>query len=151
MGYVAKANIHLPFEQTAFEDRKTFRRRLPEPVSTPPFRSGALGDASAAKVKDEALFYKLRMTLRGIDRREIYVIASPRSVVVEVRRKRVFRSPTESAVTECLDQRMSREFHFPDEIIKGETTVVVQGGILEIIVMKSSFDQKSQWSELVEG
>ena len=126
---------------------------MSQPVLTSPFQASTFGEASPAKIEEDGFSYKVSMVLRGISLREIYVIANPRSVLVEFRRKRVYCRSNGSTVTEYLDQRVSREFQFPGEILRGQTTVLIRHGVLEIIAKKSSlinrFNQKVQWSELV--
>lgn len=147
MSYPVRSDVYQPPRQTVPNKGRSFRQSK----SPAPFLIGLLGEVAPVRVEDDALSYKLIMSLRGIEPRMVYVIASPRSVLIEIRHKSVARLPTTSGITESLDRRTSREFYFPVEICRGGTSVFVRAGVLEITAQKSPDNQLAQWSELINA
>jgi len=94
--------------------------------------------------------YKVIVPLSGIDPGKIHVVATPRSLLIEIRLKSSVRHQmTNAVVTESIDRRISREFSLPIEIERGTTTVQVRGEFLQITARKSPHDQQASWSQLI--
>jgi HSP20 family molecular chaperone IbpA len=94
--------------------------------------------------------YKLTMPLVGIDPRNVFILASPRSLLIEVRLKRtISHETTGGPVAECIDRRITREFTLPVEIARNGTSVQVVEKRLQITARKAQHDQQGPWSQLV--
>jgi HSP20 family molecular chaperone IbpA len=94
--------------------------------------------------------YEVVLPLIGIDPRNIYVFATPRALLIEIRFKStVCHALVNAAVTETIDRRIAREFSLPIEIEQGATAVQIQGQILHITARKSPYSEQGSWSELV--
>jgi HSP20 family molecular chaperone IbpA len=75
-------------------------------------------------VAEDESEYKIIVHLSGIDPRKIYVFATPRSLLIELRFKStIYHDLARALVTESIDRRISREFSLPIEIEQGTTKV----------------------------
>lgn len=106
-------------------------------------------ESSVEIVADESQ-YRIVLPLTGIDPRSVYVFATPRSLLIEFRFRKMVSHPTiHGFVTENIKQRISREFSLPGEIEQGTTTVAVCGDSLYIAARKSQEEEQRPWSQLV--
>lgn len=95
--------------------------------------------------------YRIMVPLAGIDPRKIYVFATPRSLLIEIRFKStVCHELAHSLVTETVDKRISRELALPVEIEQGATTARVSDDALHITARKSEREQEISWSQLID-
>jgi len=94
--------------------------------------------------------YSIILPLSGIDPRNIYVFAKPRSLLIEIRWKSSTHHPVSNAhITENVERRISRELNLPTEIEERATTVRISGDFLQVTARKSRHDQQTSWSELI--
>jgi HSP20 family molecular chaperone IbpA len=101
-------------------------------------------------VVEEPTEYKVVVPLSGIEPRRFFVLAMPRSLLIEMRLKsRISHLTLNALVSESVDHRISREFNLPVEIEQGGTTARVCGEFLEITARKSEHSQQACWSELI--
>jgi HSP20 family molecular chaperone IbpA len=104
----------------------------------------------AIEIAEEATEYKIIVPLSGIDPRKIYVFATPRSLLIEIRSKITVPHELDQAlVMEGIDHRVSREFRLPVEIEQGGTEVQIGGESLDITARKSERQQQLPWSQLI--
>jgi HSP20 family molecular chaperone IbpA len=139
------------FESGCGKTRPRFRR--------PPRDSEHFRDSPAHIQQDESLpievaedesEYKIIVSLSGIDPRKIYVFATPRSLLIEIRFKStIYHDLPRALVTESIDRRISREFSLPIEIVQGATRVQISGDSLHITARKSEREQETSWSQLI--
>jgi HSP20 family molecular chaperone IbpA len=102
------------------------------------------------EIAEQTSQYIIVVPLTGIDPRSVYVFATPRSLLVEVRVKRVVSHQIINGfVTESIKERISREFSLPVEIEQGATNVKVRGDSLQITAGKSQEEQQKPWSQLI--
>ena len=104
----------------------------------------------AISIAEDTSEYKIVAPLTGIDPRSVYVFATPRSVLIEFRFKRVVSHPMiDGSATETIKERISREFSLPCEIERGTTTVAICGESLQITARKSTQEQQKPWSQFI--
>lgn len=95
--------------------------------------------------------YQVIVPLSGIDARNVYVFATARSLLFEIRFKSIIHHQTiKSRVTEKIDQRIVREFSLPVEIERGATTIQVCDASLLITARKSQHGKQTAWSQFVD-
>jgi HSP20 family molecular chaperone IbpA len=88
--------------------------------------------------------------ISGIDHRNVYVFAGPRSIVIEILTKRAVQHPGRDAVlSERTDQRIRREFILRVPIEAGSTKVKFEGDFLQITATKSRDEEQDPWSEFI--
>jgi HSP20 family molecular chaperone IbpA len=91
---------------------------------------------------------RILIPLYGVDLRHVYVIATARSIIVEIRMKN--RIDHEGvAMTEVQEQRMIRELKFLTNIEERTTGVRVVRGELEITCTKADSGDDRGWSDLM--
>jgi HSP20 family molecular chaperone IbpA len=86
--------------------------------------------------------------LCGADLRQVYVLAGPHSIVVEIRTRKAI-DHAHAVITEVQDERITREFRLNAEIKEGATALRRIGDELEITCMKADGPEDRIWSELV--
>src|SRR6185437_961261 len=141
------------FEGPVFAKRSVLGR---SPLSIRPIRTVLIRPSPLAcheepipiEIAESKLDYEVIVPLSGIDPRKIYVLAKPRSLLIEARSKSIVRHAT-SDVTERIERRLSREFVLPADIEAHSTTVRVCGDSLRIRARKSENDEQIPWSELI--
>jgi HSP20 family molecular chaperone IbpA len=103
------------------------------------------------EVVEDQSEYRILVHLAGIDPRKVYVIATPRSLLIEVRFKTsVCHELANSLVRESIDRRSSRELILPIAIAQGGTRVQVRPDSLLITARKSEREQETPpWSQLL--
>ncbi len=120
--------------------------------SAPPDQAFDLGSPDGLlpeiAVNETDSVLNLSIPLRGVDARTVYVIASARSITVEVRIINAI-CRTGFIHKELQQQRITRELRFRENIVKGSTIVRYFGGDLEIRCVKGHCEDESAWSELV--
>jgi HSP20 family molecular chaperone IbpA len=102
--------------------------------------------------KEDDAGQTILVPMRGIDLRHIYMVATPGSILIEMRiRKTVKYQGDGPLLTEIRDQRISRELRFRHAIQKGATVVRVRGEALQISCRKATETQEedNSWSELL--
>jgi HSP20 family molecular chaperone IbpA len=110
----------------------------------------ALDAAQAIAVEDATFAYTVTMALSGIDPRTVHVLAAPDSLLVEVSVKETYQHHAcVDVVRESVHHRVSREFHFPNEIERGCTVIQIRGAYLEIVAHKGKHEQDVEWSDLI--
>ena len=104
-----------------------------------------------ADISCERSEYRIVVPLSGIDPRNIYVFANPRSLVVEIRLKsEIHHESGKGPVAETSERRISREFALPTEIEERATIVRVCGECLQIIAREALGEHSTSWSELIQ-
>jgi HSP20 family molecular chaperone IbpA len=122
--------------------------RLPSSEIARPRMPSCRQERLPVEIAENKLAYGLIVPLSGIDPRKIYVLAGPRSLLVEFRMKDNVRHAS-GGVAEKTECRISREFTVPDGIEAHSTTVRVCGDSLQITARKAREAQQGHWSELV--
>ena len=126
----------------------TVHARMPEPSG--PVTAGALDAAHAVSVEEESSSYTVIMPLSGIDPRMVHVLATPKSLLIEVTGKEVFQHHlVKNLVHEAVHHNVSREFRFPNDIERGCTVIQIRGADLEIVAQKAKSEHDVSWSELI--
>lgn len=101
-------------------------------------------------IADAASEYIFTLPLTGLDARSIFILAAPRSLLIEVRfKKTVSHGATGTIIAETIDRRTAREFTLPIEIERNGTTAHVIGDQLQITARKAQGDELRPWSQLV--
>lgn len=98
---------------------------------------------------ESATMIRLLVPLDRIDLRQVYIFATPRSILFEVLRKSVLKHPG-PIETETQRYRITRELTFRDGIAKGSTGARLCGGSLEITSRKSASTDQEAWTEFIE-
>lgn len=94
--------------------------------------------------------YKLVVPLSGIDPRNVYVFATPHSVLIEIRFKNSLSHESEQGpVIETVERRISRELSLPIGIEERATSVHVCGDCLQITARQAGPEHPASWSELI--
>lgn len=94
--------------------------------------------------------YEIVVPIPGIDHRNVYVFAAPRSIVVEILTKKAVQHPSGDVILlERTDQRIRREFILRVPIEAGSTKVKFEGDSLRITAIKSTDDDQETWSEFI--
>ena len=107
-------------------------------------------ESGAIEIAEDTSQYNIAVPLAGIAPRSVYVFATPRSLLIEFRAKRVVsHKMINGFVTESIKQRISREFSLPVEIEQGTTIVKVCGDSLQITAGKSQEEQQGPWSQFI--
>lgn len=102
------------------------------------------------EVTESPTAYHIVAPLSGMDARNFYVIATPHSILIEIRLNRVkHHKTTETSLLERIEQRIERELALPAEIEKGKTTIRTAPGSLFITAPKAQQSQSETWSQLV--
>lgn len=142
------------FEAPAPITRTACRRTLfSRPKASVSIRTRPLAQQEESRVIEIAegmSQYSIVVPLAGIDPRSVYVFATPRSLLIEFRAKRVVsHKMINGFVTESIKQRISREFSLPVEIEQDTTIVKVCGDSLQITAGKSQEEQQKPWSQFI--
>jgi hypothetical protein len=87
------------------------------------------------------------LPLCGADLQQVYVIATPRSIVAEIRTKNKVNHP--GIALETQEQRIIREVRLQFDIKKRSTVTRVIGDALEITCTKADHADERPWSDLV--
>lgn len=98
---------------------------------------------------ESATMIRLLVPLDGIDMRQVYIFATPRSIIFEVLKRSTLKHPG-PIETETQRYRITRELTFRDGIAKGSTVARLCGGSLEISSMKSASTDHEAWSEFIQ-
>jgi hypothetical protein len=86
----------------------------------------------------------------GIDLRHFYVVATPDSLLIDVRIRNSFKHDEADPVfAEIQNQRISRELRFRHPIEERGTIVHVRGGELQITCRKAATSDEKSWSEIL--
>lgn len=94
--------------------------------------------------------YEIVVPIPGIDHRNVYVFAAPRSIIVEILTKKAVQHPSGDVVLlERTDQRIRREFILRVPIEAGSTKVKFEKDSLQITATKSTDDEQGTWSEFI--
>jgi len=94
--------------------------------------------------------YKILVPTNGIDLRHFYVMATPDSLLIEVRIRNSFKHDgAEPVFSEVQTQRISRELRFRHPIQERGTIVQVRGGALQITCRKAATCEQKPWSEIL--
>ena len=94
--------------------------------------------------------YKILVPTNGIDLRHFYVMATPDSLLIEVRIRNSFKHDgAEPVFSEVQTQRISRELRFRHPIEERGTIVQVRGGALQITCRKAATSEQKSWSEIL--
>ena len=102
------------------------------------------------EIADALSEYKFTLSLTGLDARNIFILAAPRSLLIEVRfKKNVSHDATGALVSEIINRRLTREFNLPAEIERNGTTAQVKGDRLHITARKAQAGERRAWSQLV--
>jgi HSP20 family molecular chaperone IbpA len=140
------------FERFVRKSRTRYRKTAPArpaglQIGPPDIQQDESLPISIAENQSE---YSIVVPLAGIDPRKIHVLATPRSLVIEIHSKStVWHALTRAPVTESIDRRISRELTLPIEIEQGATTVRVTHDSLHITARKSEHNQETSWSQLI--
>ena len=111
-------------------------------ISQPEFAPLELSESKTA--------YYIVVPLSGIDPRNFYVIATPHSILIEMRLNRLQRHQiVDRSIIERVDQRIEREVAVPVEIEKGKTTIRIAPDSLVITAPKARQGQDGTWSQLI--
>ena len=99
-------------------------------------------------INDHSTMFHVLIPLDGIDMRDVFVFATPNSIMLELRSKRILQhaGPISS---EIQVQRITRELRCRDGIAKGSTTMNLVGGKLEITSIKAHTTGDEAWSEFI--
>ena len=103
----------------------------------------------AISVADSIRTFRVVVPLDGIDARQVFVFATPFSIVVEIRIKRVLEHPG-PINSEIQRYRITRELRCREGIAKGSTAVRLLGSNLEITGIKASSPDDEDWSEFIQ-
>lgn len=107
-------------------------------------------ESPSIEITEAQTDYKIIVPLSGIDPRKIYLFATPRSLLIEIRSKStVCHELPGATATEKIDHRISRELTLPAGIKQGGTTVELRGASLLITARKSDCEQPAPWSQLI--
>jgi HSP20 family molecular chaperone IbpA len=107
-------------------------------------------EVAPLEVRESQAAYYIVAPLSGMDARNFYVIATPRSIQIEIRLNRVrHHKTTETSILERIEQRIERELALPTEIEKSKTTVRITPESLFITAPKAMQSQGETWSQLV--
>jgi HSP20 family molecular chaperone IbpA len=94
--------------------------------------------------------YKILVPTNGIDLRHFYVVATPDSLLIEVRIRNSFKhDEPDPVLAEIHNQRISRELRFRHPIEERGTIVQVRGGELQITCRKAATSDDKSWSEIL--
>lgn len=94
--------------------------------------------------------YKILVPTRGIDLRHIYLVATPVSLLIEVRiRNSIKHDEADPVFAEIEYQRISRELRFRHPIEERGTIVQVRGAALQITCRKAATSEEKSWSEML--
>lgn len=123
-----------------------------QPEQTSLRQTVVFGTPPAMHVEEDGASYKFTVALLpGTESRFVYIMAAPRSIIIEVRRTSCEKQKVrDSHITENLDFRFSREFHLPHDITRGMTTAHLQYGVLEMTAQKYTGEQSASWSEFIK-
>jgi HSP20 family molecular chaperone IbpA len=115
-----------------------------------PRNAGWQNNSPSIQVTETPFEYKIVMPLSGIDPRKVFVFAMPRSIVIEVRFRRLtnHKMPM-AAVLESIDERVVREFSLPVEIEPNATTCHISGESLVMNAPKAGQSQNTGRSRLI--
>ncbi|HXE12773.1 MAG TPA: Hsp20/alpha crystallin family protein [Bryobacteraceae bacterium] len=137
---------------TPFTSRTRLMRADPlqrEPA-LPPRPQVRQPEFAAIEVRESRTAFHIVAPLSGIDARNFYVIATPHSILIEIRLNRVKRHQMmDSSIIERIDQRIEREVALPAEIEKGKTTIRIAPDSLVITAPKAQQGQDGTWSQLI--
>ena len=127
--------------------RKHFEaaRSEPQPQVTDELRVTLPGIAAS----ESATMIRLLVPLEGVDVRHVYLIATPRSIELEVLTKSICKG-SGPVRTETQRHRITRELTLRDAITKGSTTARLFGESLEITSIKTASTGDEAWSELIQ-
>ena len=94
--------------------------------------------------------YRVLVPTRGIDLRHIYVVATPDSLLIEVRiQNSIKHDEADPVFAEVERHRISRELRFRHPIKERGTIVQVRGGALQITCRKATTSEQKSWSEIL--
>ncbi|HEX4230534.1 MAG TPA: Hsp20/alpha crystallin family protein [Bryobacteraceae bacterium] len=99
---------------------------------------------------ESSTHYEIIVPISGIDHRNVYVFAGPRSIVIEILTKKAIQHASGDAIlSERTDQRIRREFILRVPIEAGSTKVKFEGDFLQITASKSREEEQETWSEFI--
>ena len=94
------------------------------------------------EVRESKAAYYIVAPLSGMDARNFYVIATPHSILIEIRLNHIKRHQLmDSSIIERIDQRIEREVALPAEIEKGKATIRIAPDALVITAPKAEQGQ----------
>ncbi len=94
--------------------------------------------------------YTILVPLKGIDLRQVFILAAPRSLLIEVRVREILQDQGNDLIeAEVENQRISRELTLRHPIRRGRTAVDTVGGLLRITSLKAPEATEDHWSDLV--
>lgn len=98
---------------------------------------------------ESATMFRFLVPFEGIDAREVYIFATPYSIVLELTTKCMVRhaGPIE---TETQSFRVTRELRFRNAIAKGSTVARFFGASLEITSLRTLSTSDEAWSEFIQ-
>jgi HSP20 family molecular chaperone IbpA len=130
--------------------RSAHARPLQKPLVLPSWSRIWQTGIALIEVRESPMAYYIVVPLSGMDARNFYVIATPHSILIEIRLNRVrHHEITEASIIERIDQRVEREFALPAEIEKGKTTIRIAPDSLFITAPKARQNQGGTWSQLI--
>jgi HSP20 family molecular chaperone IbpA len=110
----------------------------------------AVKELAPIQVTDTGAEYHVLVPTCGMDAGHFYVLASRRSLLIEVRVKKTLQyeayGPLEA---EIIDQRISRELKLGEPIRENCTVLHLMGDFLQITAQKASVGEVKNWSELL--
>lgn len=103
----------------------------------------------AVTVSEGATMITVTVPLDDVDMRQVFVFATPRSILVEVLRKCLLNHCGPIA-SEVQRNRITRELKFRCGLAKGTTAARLAGGCLEITSIKAVITGDEAWSEFIQ-
>lgn len=99
-------------------------------------------------IHETATAYRILVPLKGVDLRHVYVFATPRAILVEIRIKTALVHAG-TVHKEIQEQRLLRELRLGAVLKEGTTAVRAVGTDLEITCIKAVNAEEKAWSEMV--
>jgi len=107
-------------------------------------------DVLPIQVTEDRDEYRILVPMGGIDLRHVYVLATHRSLLIEIRvRKTLQHQGDDPLDAEVEDRRVSRELKLRHPIERRRTVVDTVGDSLRITSLKASEAEENDWSDLV--
>ena len=129
---------------------RTMRAPLQRETALPSWPLVWQPEFAPLEVTESQTAYHIVAPLSGMDARNFYVIATPHSIMIEIRLNRVkHHKTTETSLLERIEQRIERELALPAEIEKGKTTIRTAPDSLFITAPKAQQSQSETWSQLI--
>lgn len=99
-------------------------------------------------IAETAAGLRILVPLKGIHPRQVYVFATPHSILVEMRARNTVHHAR--AIQEIQHRSITRELKFNDLIREGSTSIRLLGDDLEITCTTTRAEEEKNWSELVQ-